>query len=92
MPKRIERPLSRKYRQTAFDRRESPTTVYDFTRPMTPEERTSLFATVRQAFHRAMENQHPQMRAGAQAPLNLSQHDTWWQFLRDNRKQYKRLL
>ena len=92
MPKKTEHPLNRKYRQTAFDRRAKRMTVYDFTRPMTPAQRTSLFATVRHAIHRAIESHHLHSKASPQTPHNASQHETWWQFLRRNRKQYKRIL
>lgn len=92
MPNRTENPLGRKYRQTAFDHRAKHMTVYDFTYPMTRDERISLFATVRQAVRSALENHHPQSEAGAQAPHSPSQHETWWQFLRENRQKHKRLL
>jgi hypothetical protein len=92
MPKKPPHPLSRRYRQTPYDKRPKCMKVYDFTRPMTQSERASLFSSLKTAINRVFE-MHAEKHAAEQQTLpNPPTDQTWWQFLQSNRQQYKRIL
>lgn len=85
-------PLNRRYRQTSYDQRPKRMKVYDFTRPMTQTERTSLFSNVRRALNRAFERHDGEYLNANRTKPDHHPDQTWWQFLRSNRQQYKRFL
>ncbi len=92
MPQKPSNPLNRRYRQTPYDQRPKRMTVYDFTRPMKERERILLFSSVKAAINRVFSLHGKKHAAEQQTSPNRSPDQTWWQFLQDNRQQYRRIL
>lgn len=92
MPKTPPNPLNRRYQQTPYDQRPKRMKVYDFIRPMKQLERAALFASVRAAINHVFELHHGKHASEQQTSPTRSSDQTWWQFLQDNRQQYRRIL